>query len=233
MLIRPAGAQAGAGRGRQVFSSTGDITRTDAPVSPGVRAVRGELFSGRILLHGVVSGTRTLAQGLFSALFPSDCRICGVPLVNISRLPVCLACLSAMRPISGETCDLCGERLPGLERLAEVQSCAACQETPPSFTKATAYGAYQSELRELIHLLKYEGVLSAAGVLGEMLAQSVCKLNVGLGPVLVVPIPLHASKRRQRGFNQSELIARAALRKLRLPNLELTRNVLVRDRATA
>ena len=65
-----------------------------------------------------------------------------------------------------------------------------------------------------------------------MLAQSICKLNLGKEAVLVVPIPLHASKRRQRGFNQSELIARAALKKLRLKNLELARNVLFRDRAT-
>ena len=177
-----------------------------------------------------------VAQGLFAALFPSNCRLCGAPLENISRLPVCLGCLAAMKPISGETCDLCGERLAGVRRTpAEV--CSACREIRPSFAKATAYGSYDGELRELIHLLKYEQVLPAAAVLGAMLAEAIEKLAAsksGLvsGDLTVIPVPLHSSKRRQRGFNQAELIVRAALKKLGSPNFDLAINVLERVRDT-
>jgi len=118
-----------------------------------------------------------------------------------------------MHPISGETCDICGERLPGLQRLSQPQTCSACQEKHPQFARATAYGAYQDELRELIHLLKYDRILPAAVVLGGMLAEAIDKLDLGRDPVLVVPVPLHVSKHRQRGFNQSELVVRAALKK--------------------
>jgi len=138
-----------------------------------------------------------------------------------------------MHPLSGETCDLCGERLPGLRRLAEIQTCTPCQESQPSFAKATAYGAYNGELRGLIHLLKYERVLPAAGVLGKMQAEGIQKLDMGHERVLVVPVPLHVSKRREREFNQSELIARAALRHLRNDRLELAPRVLARVRPTA
>ena len=172
-----------------------------------------------------------VAQGLFAALFPSDCRLCGTPLENISRLPVCTSCLLAMHPISGETCEICGERLPGLQRFAD-STCRACQEAKPSFAKAAAYGSYDGELRELIHLLKYEHVVPAARVLGGMLAEAVQKLGIGAGSALVVPVPLHRSKRRQRRFNQAELICRAALKKLALPNLLLQRDLLERRRAT-
>jgi ComF family protein len=137
-----------------------------------------------------------------------------------------------MHPISCQTCDLCGERLSGVQRLSEIQTCSACQETRPSFARATAYGAYQDELRELIHLVKYDRVLPAVGVLGGMLAEAVDKLDIGRDPVLVVPVPLHASKRRQRGFNQSELIARAALKKSGGKKIHMGTNVLVRQRAT-
>lgn len=171
------------------------------------------------------------AQGLFAALFPSDCRLCGAALVNISRLPVCLDCLSAMLPIAIGTCEICGEGMAGLARPEEIHSCANCREARPAFEKACAYGSYDSELRELIHLLKYEQVEPAANVLGGMLAEAIGKLNIG-NPVLMIPVPLHSSKRRQRRFNQAELIARAALKHSAGAGAKLETNCLVRTRAT-
>jgi ComF family protein len=155
---------------------------------------------------------------------------------------VCKTCILAMTPVSGETCNVCGEGLPGLRQTSEFQTCSACQDSRPLFAKATAYGAYRGELRELIHLLKYEGVLPARHVLGWMLAEAIAKLNIsklkiGEGPVLVVPVPLYSSKKRQRGFNQSELIARTALKNLGLKNegklnFQLLTDVLLRERDT-
>jgi ComF family protein len=84
----------------------------------------------------------------------------------------------------------------------------------PPFVRATAYGSYEGGLRELVHLLKYDHVRPAAGVLGRMLAEAIAKLEPAWAdaPLLVVPVPLHPDKLRQRGFNQAELIARAALK---------------------
>jgi ComF family protein len=65
-----------------------------------------------------------------------------------------------------------------------------------------------------------------------MLAQAIGKLNIDAGGVVVVPVPLHRSKRHQRGFNQSEVIARAALKHRALVNPELVTNVLERTRPT-
>jgi ComF family protein len=177
-----------------------------------------------------------VAQGLFAALFPSDCRLCGAPLVNISRLPVCLECISAVLPIRVGTCEICGEGMatlarPELARPEVDQTCDACRETRPQFEKACAYGSYDGELRELIHLLKYEQVTPAANLLGEILAAAIAKLEISR-PVLVIPVPLHSSKRRQRRFNQAEIIARAALKQMAMPGTELATNLLVRQRAT-
>lgn len=89
-----------------------------------------------------------------------------------------------------------------------------CRRARPSFTRAVAYGGYDGALRELIHLLKYENVRPAAGRLGVYLAEAVRSLQVDLEEWIVVPVPLHKTRRRERGFNQAELIARAAQRRL-------------------
>jgi ComF family protein len=181
-----------------------------------------------------------VAESLFATLFPSDCRLCRAPLINISRLPVCEDCLSAMRPIAGGVCSVCGERLFSPYAFSGEQGeprCGLCRRLEPPFTKATAYGSYDGGLRDLIHLLKYEQVRPAANVLGRMLAEAIAALepSFGEGKVLVLPVPLHRSKLRQRGFNQSELIARAAL-KLKPAGdrlvLNLNVNVLERRRET-
>ena len=178
------------------------------------------------------------ATGVFTILFPSDCRFCGAPLSQVSRLPVCDDCLAAMTPRQGIACAICGERLTGRYAANETTHepvCGDCLAHQPDFVKAAAYGSYEAGLRELIHLLKYERVRPAAGVLGRMLSEAIADLDPGFGdsaPV-VVPVPLYAVRLRQRGFNQSELIARAAL-KLRPAGREFPLNpgLLLRHRDT-
>jgi ComF family protein len=96
-----------------------------------------------------------------------------------------------------------------------------------------SFGEYEGGLRGLIHLLKYESVLPVASVLGKMMAGTIEELLplCGDSTPLVVPVPLHKSKRSDRGFNQAEMIARTAVK--RLPRrLELATGVVVRRRAT-
>jgi len=115
-------------------------------------------------------------------------------------------------------------------------TCGLCQLTHPPFEKLVAYGSYDGGLRDLIHLLKYQQVRPAAAVLGRMLMEAIAGLE-GEFPaagVSVVPVPLHEKKQRQRGFNQSELIARAALKNLARPDrFRLLPAALARTRETA
>jgi ComF family protein len=142
-----------------------------------------------------------------------------------------------MRPIAGGTCSICGERLHSpYAFLAEAEArCGLCRRVEPPFVKAVAYGSYEGGLRDLIHILKYGQVRPAANVLGRMLAEVIEGLepSFGRGTVAVVPVPLHARRLRQRGFNHSELIAQAAL-KLRSTagRLLLNAKILERGRDT-
>jgi len=173
-----------------------------------------------------------VVRSVFSVFFPSDCRLCGIPLTNISRLPVCPECLHSISPIRVPQCVQCGERLLPAQLLMGDGRCKGCREFEPDFDRAVSSGEYAGALRGLIHLLKYENVLPAAPVLGAKLAEAVTQLQPygGDAPPVLVPVPLHSSKRRERGFNQAELIVRAAVKRLPQP-LEVA-SVLKRRRPT-
>lgn len=206
-----------------------------ASASSGIHSRRDQV--SRIWFERIWTGQ--IAESLFAVLFPSDCRICATPLIRISRLPVCQECLDAMRPITGEVCATCGERLFSSYAIAGARGeprCGLCRRVEPVFARAAAYGSYESGLRELIHLLKYGGVRPAANVLGRMLAEVIAALapEFPANSVTVVPVPLHRTKLRQRGFNQAELIARAAVKISPLrERLSLCAGVLERKRETA
>jgi ComF family protein len=179
---------------------------------------------------------RRAAESLFSVLFPSDCRICGEPLLNISRLPVCPGCLDAIGPVRGRVCSICGERVLTSFALPDEDGllrCPVCRRVERPFVRAIAYGSYDGGLRELIHLLKYNGVRPAANVLGRMLAEAIASIEslFEQEEVLLIPVSLFKGKRRTRGFNQAEMIARAAL-KIHAGRLQLATDLLVRTRET-
>ena len=124
-------------RGRLVFSSSEDPIRATGTKALTRDSSLVSCWSRR--LSGV-------AESLFATLFPSDCRLCGTPLVNISRLPVCEACLSRYP-------SHCGRSLLSLRRAAGQlpmpargdageTRCGLCRRLEPPFAKAVAYGSY-------------------------------------------------------------------------------------------
>jgi ComF family protein len=186
--------------------------------------------------HGYADFAERAAANLFFTFFPSDCRICGSPLIEVSRLPVCETCLCSLRPLTGSYCAVCGEALRNPDSvLAEETRCALCQRADPPFERAVAYGNYEGPLRDLIHVLKFQLVRPAASVLARMLADIIANLepSMPVGTIAVVPVPLHQRKESQRGFNQAEVVARKALAQLARPKrFELCSGVLLRRRET-
>lgn len=236
-----------------VFSSTEDQIRARQSgvtvVGPSIvprETVLRETLPSRTPFELSRAWVSRVGESLFSVLFPSDCRICGDPLLNISRLPVCPECLAGIHRVRGKVCSICGERV--LSSYAEsdaegLRRCPVCRRVDRPFGRAVAYGSYDGGLRELIHLLKYNGVRPAANVLGRMLAEAMQALEpsfdeAGLfdqGRIAVIPVPLYKTKRHQRRFNQAELIAQAALKFYPHParaRLQLVPDLLLRTRDT-
>jgi len=207
-----------------------------------IRAAQGQAANHLALAgHRLASFAEQVAANLFFTFFPADCRICGSPLLSISRLPVCQSCLIALRPLQGSYCPVCGQasQTPVSVSRREGEDvdprCLLCQRVDPPFERAVAYGSYEAGLRDLIHLLKFHQVRPAATVLGRALAGTIASLDKSMpvGTIVVVPVPLHKNKKAQRGFNQAEMIAREALRELSHPKrFDLCTGVLLRKRDT-
>ncbi len=163
------------------------------------------------------------ASSLSRALFPDDCRLCGQPLIKLSRVPVCAACLRLPEPIAADYFCVCC-RTPFVNRfpLDDSGRCALCRTGAQGFDVAYSFGGYQDALRALIHLLKYERIRTLSRPLGELLAMAFPRDQRFDA---IVPMPLHWRKQWQRGFNQSALLAEHLGRRLGLPVIRAVRRV--------
>jgi len=159
---------------------------------------------------------RSPLDTLSCALFPASCALCGSPLPRLSAAPVCDSCWSECSEHTIPRCARCGEFLPAAEFPESKSFCRACRLAPPPFERAVSFGPYRDPLRSAIHLLKYSRMRPVARQLGTMLVKAIAQLRTEApGELLVVPMPLHRSRRRQRGFNQAEEMAAFALKALR------------------
>ena len=169
---------------------------------------------------------RKFCTGLFSLIFPDDCRICAEPLREISRVPVCRACLAKVEPLAADYfCAQCRAPFRNAFPLDEKGLCALCRRGVSGFDAAYSYGFYEGPLRELIHLFKYGKVQTLAKPLGRYLALALPREERFDA---IVPMPLHWRKRWQRGFNQADLLAHEIARRTHTP----VKSALQRVRAT-
>ena len=164
-----------------------------------------------------------LLTPLLDLFYPPRCAVCrtlGEP------GPMCQACVDAVTPVPEPRCDRCGHPSSG------GAGCYNCRLRRPAFVRGRAWGGYEGILRDAIHRFKYHDRPSLAEPLGIGLAtfartQS-SSLN-GLQFDALVPVPMHPIRRRLRGYNQSERLARVVASELALP---VQTQWLVRTRAT-
>jgi ComF family protein len=167
-----------------------------------------------------------LADGLLAVLLAPSCAACDAPLSHPSRGPVCGACWDAIGRFTPPLCGRCGDPQPSWRVLgvaaADASWCARCRRRPSALTTSRAIGAYDGSLRAIVHAFKYEACRSLSRGLGARLRESAA--DVLAAADIVVPVPLHRSRRRTRGFNQ----ARELAGRLGVPMVEALR----RTRAT-
>jgi ComF family protein len=148
-----------------------------------------------------------------------------------------------LREQTAELCSRCGEALDldGLhftrQREGEGILCGPCRMVPPAFARAAAWGVYTDGMREAIQLLKYERMEAAALPLGDLLARVIERMGAeGMArDLVVIAVPLSAGKQRQRGYNQSVLLADAAVRSLKRGkgwSLKMAHGAMIRERET-
>ncbi|HEY3119115.1 MAG TPA: ComF family protein [Vicinamibacteria bacterium] len=166
---------------------------------------------------------RLVLDPVLSVVFPSQCACCGQTVTRPTRGPLCEPCWAAL-PRHGCPLCRCGLPLPG-----RASACARCRRGRNPIAAGASLGPYEGPLRTAIHELKYRGRRRVAGRLAEALLGRPEVTPVLGGGALLVPVPLHPRKRRERGFNQSELLAEAISARAGVP---LVKDALVRRRET-
>jgi ComF family protein len=164
-------------------------------------------------------GTVRLRDLVLDALFPMECLVCTRPLRGAATHdgPLCAGCRDATPIPPAPLCERCGVPLAPAAPTTTALHCAACVHAPPAFTRARGAGLYEpgpapSPLVAAVHALKYRGVRPVARSLAVLIAG-----RLALPPgALLVPVPLHPARLRERRFNQAVLIARELGRLTRL-----------------
>ncbi|MGO9230952.1 MAG: ComF family protein [Bryobacteraceae bacterium] len=149
--------------------------------------------------------------------------MCGQPLLDVSRIPICPDCLREPAPLEADYFCVCC-RTPFLNRfpLDEDGRCALCRTGLRGFDAAYSFGTYDGALRQLIHVYKYGKVRTLDRPLGDLLLRA---LPRDQSFDWVTPVPLHWRKRWQRGFNQADLLARRVAAHTGIPRARLLRRL--------
>jgi len=159
---------------------------------------------------------RRLFSALLDLLYPPHCVICG-------RMGawLCDACIESIPWLEPPLCQRCGRPIskPGV--------CRHCQDNVSYLARIRAVSAHLPPLRRAVHALKYEGTRVLADPLGDILAE--CWRRESMPAEVIVPVPLHRARLRQRGYNQSRLLAEALSKRT---GLSMDANALVRGRNT-
>jgi ComF family protein len=137
-----------------------------------------------------------LSQPLLDLLFPPICVNCKTP-----NSWFCPNCLRAIRFIDTSVCARCGTPNP-----ATTRTCEQCKTL--KYIDGVRAAAYfeDSPIRSAIHFLKYRNHKAVAAILGQILADACRRYNIMAD--VIVPVPLHPTRYRDRGYNQSELLAK-------------------------
>lgn len=167
---------------------------------------------------------RRLVEPLLAVVFPSACPACGRPLAAPGRGPLCEPCWATLPRHAGAACG-CGRPLLA----GRDGPCGRCRRRRQPFAVGASLGPYEGPLRVLVQQLKYHGRRRAASRVAALLLEDEAVRRLVGTSDLVVPVPLHPRRRRERGYNQSALIAAELARMGGVAHRE---DVLVRRRDT-
>jgi ComF family protein len=139
-------------------------------------------------------------------LYPEVCQLCGEARATPAEGYVCGGCRARVRFIREPFCERCGRPYEG--DITTRFECANCLEMEWHFRSARSAVAARDPVLEVIHRYKYQRALWFEPFLAELLIQAARPALRGQNRDVIVPVPLHPAKQRQREFNQAERLAR-------------------------
>jgi ComF family protein len=155
-----------------------------------------------------------LFRPLLDLLFPPLCHVCKSFIPDAGDLFICADCLDKTSFLTSPLCTSCGT--PFITENGRDHTCGACiTKSPPYICRSAALLA--GPVQELIHRFKYGGRVHLSQPLGLLSATTLATFCAEVSPDLIVPVPLHRKRLRQRGFNQSQFIAQVLGKRWKVP----------------
>jgi ComF family protein len=150
---------------------------------------------------------RDAADALLAVLLAPLCAACSEPLPHPTRGCVCSDCWNSVLKVSPPVCMRCGGHVdPFRVSVSSSLTCDRCLAASSPISCARAAGLHVGSLRAIVHAVKYDGRRSLAPHLATLMRAAAPDV---LGRCnLAVPVPLHPARRRERGFNQADDLAR-------------------------
>lgn len=151
----------------------------------------------------LASAARFVVDPVLALVFPTSCAACGTGMDHPRSGPLCDACWGTVPRRGGGGVCVCGVPLVS----PHAATCGRCRRGLSPFERGASLGPYDGALRVVIHELKYRGRRRAAAQLAHRLDGEAGVRTVLVGADVLVPVPLHPRRHRERGFNQAELLA--------------------------
>ena len=165
------------------------------------------LMAGERLSTGKFNGVNNWLLKAHDWLLPASCVLCGR--AGAGGRDLCLGCAAEL-PYLESSCQRCAIPLP------QTGICGQCQQNTHSFDSVYAVFDYRPPVAQLIQGLKFNCKLYNARLLGELMAEQLSHQGVAV-PHVLIPVPLHPVRLRERGFNQALELARPLARVFDLP----------------
>lgn len=167
---------------------------------------------------------------LIAGLYPPVCLLCGRAVEHSKSIEtdirdICAGCYADL-PFNKTACQRCGLPLAGNRDSNEAMICGQCLRKTPAFDRTITPFLYQPPVDYLIKALKFQHRLAMAPLLAGLLADAVDMNDL---PEIIIPVPLHPRRLRERGFNQALELAEPLARRWRLP---VATNIVKRIRHT-
>jgi ComF family protein len=160
-------------------------------------------------------GFSAFKDALSDLFFPPICSFCSSPDVD-SEVRICPNCVESIREIGEPLCQQCGQPLPE-DSHDEALFCGQCLIAPPTYDRARYGVKYKGAVQEAIKSLKYGGALHVAGALSHLLTDAFNRHYEPAEFDVILPVPIHRKKLRERGFNQVVVLAEKLSARVGIP----------------
>lgn len=155
---------------------------------------------------------KTITDKVVDLVYPSSCVICD-KILNKKELRICETCRAKVSYVSEPTCFKCGKEINN----EEEEYCADCMENARSYICGFPAINYEEPFKGAITSFKYKNNRDNAVFFADQITKSRGADIKEIEPDVLIPVPVHKSKKKTRGYNQAELIAKELGKKLNIP----------------